>query len=77
MNPEAHRYVVVLRHTAGGEAAGRSAEVEQVTLFSAASHDAIVASPGLGELVAEAAFNSWRQRQIVQVAVCAPRDASH
>jgi hypothetical protein len=69
MAPEAQRYAVVLRHASRNEAAAHDTELEQVTLVQADSHDALVTYPQLGELLAEAAFDSWRQQRTLRVAI--------
>lgn len=69
MAPEAQRYTIVLRHASRDEAAAHDTELEQVTLVQTDSPDALVAYPQLGELLAEAAFASWRQQRTLRVAI--------
>jgi hypothetical protein len=66
---EGQRYAVVLRHASCNEAAAHDTEQEQVTLVQADSHDALVTYPQLGELLAEAAFDSWRQQRTLRVVI--------
>jgi hypothetical protein len=63
-------FTVLLRHTPVDKTAEPSQELGQRLLLSADSEQALLSDPNLGELLAEAAFEGWRRRLTLQVAVC-------